>query len=73
MTGVQTCALPISSAAIREALAGCARVVVVEENLSGLYAGVLEPHLDGRRLVRVNAVGAMIAPARIEAAIEAER
>ena len=63
---------PVPSAAIREALGGCTRVVVVEENLTGLYAGVLEPHLDGRRLVRVNAVGAMITPARIEAAIEAE-
>ncbi len=47
-------------------------MVVVEENLTGLYTGVLEPHLDGRRLVRVNGVGAMVAPARIEAAIEAE-
>ena len=63
---------PVPSAAIREALGGCQRVVVVEENLSGLYAGVLEPHLDGRRLVRVNGVGAMITPARIEAAVEAE-
>ncbi len=63
---------PVPSAAVREALGGCTRVVVVEENLNGLYAGVLEPHLDGRRLVRVNAVGAMVTPARVEAAIEAE-
>ncbi len=62
---------PVPSAAIREALGDCARVVVVEENLTGLYAGVLEPHLDGRRVVRVNGVGAMVTPARIEAAIEA--
>ena len=45
---------------------------MVEENLTGLYAGVLEPHLDGRRLVRVNAVGAMVPPARVEAAVEGE-
>ena len=45
-------------------------MVVVEENLTGLYAGVLEPHLGGRPLVRVNAVGAMIAPSRVEAALE---
>ncbi len=63
---------PVPIAAIRDALDSCTRVVVVEENLTGLYTGVLEPHLDGRRLVRVNGVGAMVAPARIEAAIEAE-
>ena len=62
---------PVPAAAIGEALGGCSRVVVVEENLSGLYAGVLEPHLGGRSLVRVNAVGTMVTPARIEAAIEA--
>jgi pyruvate/2-oxoacid:ferredoxin oxidoreductase alpha subunit len=63
---------PVPPAAIRDALGDCTRVVVVEENLTGLYAGVLEPHLDGRRLVRVNAVGAMVTPARVEAAIEAK-
>jgi hypothetical protein len=45
-------------------------VIVVEENLTGLYARVLEPHLGGRELVRVNALGAMIPPSRIEAKIE---
>lgn len=63
---------PVPSAAIRAALRGCSRVVVVEENLTGLYAGVLEPHLDGRRLVRVNSLGSMISPARIEAVVEGE-
>ena len=60
---------PVPVRAIAEALGACERVVVVEENLTGLYAGVLEPYLDGRRLVRVNALGAMIPPARIEEAI----
>jgi len=54
--------------AIREAARGCTRIVVVEENMTGLYAGMLEPRLEGRDLVRVNAVGTMVTPERIEAA-----
>ena len=50
-------------------LDSCTRVVVAEENRGGLYAGVLEPRLGGRELVRVNGVGATIPPARIEEAI----
>jgi 2-oxoglutarate ferredoxin oxidoreductase subunit alpha len=61
---------PVATRAIADALGDCERVVVVEENLTGLYAGVLEPHLGGRQLVRVNALGAMIPPSRIEAALE---
>ena len=60
---------PLAATALAEALEGVERVVVVEENLAGLYAGVLEPHLDSRELVRVNAIGAMIPPSRIEAAL----
>ena len=60
---------PVATRALHEALAGVERVIVVEENLTGLYAGVLEPHLDSRELVRVNAIGAMIPPSRIEAAL----
>ena len=61
---------PVATKAIAEALSGCERVIVVEENLTGLYAGVLEPHLGGREVVRVNAIGAMIPPSRIEAELE---
>lgn len=61
---------PVARGAIAAALGDCERVVVVEENLTGLYAGVLAPHLGGRPLVRVNALGAMIPPSRIEAALE---
>ena len=60
---------PLAATALAEALEGVERVVVVEENLAGLYAGVLEPHLDSRELVRVNAIGAMIPPSRIEVAL----
>ncbi|HET7567410.1 MAG TPA: transketolase C-terminal domain-containing protein [Gaiellaceae bacterium] len=60
---------PVAERALAAALAGTARVVVVEENATGLYAGVLAGRLGGRELVRVNGVGAMIPPARIEEAI----
>lgn len=62
---------PLPRATLEEALEGCTDVVVVEENLTGLYAGVLEPLAGGRRVVRVNAVGAMVAPERVVAAVEA--
>lgn len=62
---------PIPAAAIRLAAEGCSRVVVVEENLTGLYASVLEPILGARRLVRVNGIGHLITPAEILAAAEA--
>ncbi len=61
---------PLPVSALEPALEGCSRVVVVEENLTGLYAGVLEPHLGGRPLTRVTGLGGMIPPARIEAALE---
>lgn len=60
---------PVPERALAEALAGCSRVVVVEENATGLYAGALAGRLGARELVRVNAVGAMIPPARVEEAI----
>ncbi|MCC6223757.1 MAG: pyruvate flavodoxin/ferredoxin oxidoreductase [Thermoleophilia bacterium] len=60
---------PVPLAVLEPALAGCSRVLVVEENLTGLYAGVLEPHLGGRPLTRVTGLGGMIPPARIEAAL----
>ncbi len=62
---------PIPAAVIRRAAEGCARVVVVEENLTGLYASVLEPLVGPQRLVRVNRLGRMIAPGEIIAAAEA--
>jgi 2-oxoglutarate/2-oxoacid ferredoxin oxidoreductase subunit alpha len=62
---------PIPTAAIRRAAAGCARVLVAEENLTGLYASLLEPVLGPERTARVNAVGRMITPEEIIAAAEA--
>jgi 2-oxoglutarate ferredoxin oxidoreductase subunit alpha len=62
---------PVPSEAIRRAAAGCTRVMVVEENLTGLYASALEPHLAGKHLVRVNGLGHMITPGEILEAAEA--
>lgn len=56
---------PIPAAAIRRASQHCSRVIVVEENLTGLYASVLEPLIGADRLVRVNRIGRMIAPQEI--------
>lgn len=60
---------PVPAGLLAAAVDTCERVVVVEENLRGLYAGVLEPYLAGREVVRVNRVGGMIRPADIEAAL----
>lgn len=60
---------PVPVALLGPALRGVDRVVVVEENMTGLYASVLEPHLGGRRVVRVNAVGRLITPAEIAGAV----
>ena len=62
---------PIPAAVIRRAAQGCSRVVVVEENLNGLYASVLEPLLGAERIIRVNRIGRMIAPGEIIEAVEA--
>lgn len=56
---------PVPVTAIRRAAAGCSRVLVVEENLTGLYASVLEPLVGSDRLVRVNGLGHLITPAEI--------
>jgi 2-oxoglutarate ferredoxin oxidoreductase subunit alpha len=64
---------PIPALAIRQAAEGCRRVVVVEENMTGLYGSIIEPLLGGRPLVRVNAIGRMIPPDRIETAVREAR
>lgn len=61
---------PVPVAAIVSAAENCSRVVVAEENLTGLYASLLESHVNGTRVVRVNAVGNLVTPAHIMAAVE---
>lgn len=61
---------PVPAEALRRAAEGCRRVVVVEENLTGLYARMVEPLMGGRPLIRVNRLGGMITPGEILAALE---
>jgi 2-oxoglutarate ferredoxin oxidoreductase subunit alpha len=64
---------PVPVAAVRRASEGCSRIIVAEENLTGLYAGALEAALNGqrnKRIVRVNSLGSMITPAQIIEAVE---
>lgn len=64
---------PVSTEAIQQAAEGCARVVVAEENLTGLYASAIQPLLEGRTLLRVNGIGNQISPAQILEAAERAR
>ncbi len=60
---------PIPAKKIISALHGVKRVIVAEENLTGLYRGVID-HLFGDRIViGVNTIGRMITPDDILAAI----
>ena len=56
---------PVPKREIVRAAAGSKRVFVVEENLTGQYASVLEPIVGSDRLVRVNGIGHMITPGEI--------
>jgi 2-oxoglutarate ferredoxin oxidoreductase subunit alpha len=56
---------PIPIAAIREAVGEAKRVVVAEENMSGLYRQALAAALPELNLRGVNKVGGMIRPAEI--------
>jgi 2-oxoglutarate/2-oxoacid ferredoxin oxidoreductase subunit alpha len=56
---------PIPVEAVHRAGEGCSKVVVVEENMQGLYASLLEPHIGRNQLVRVTGLGQMITPSEI--------
>jgi 2-oxoglutarate ferredoxin oxidoreductase subunit alpha len=64
---------PIATDAIVRAAKGCRRVVVAEENLTGLYASMVQSLVGERELVRVNGIGNQISPARIVEAVERAR
>ncbi len=61
---------PIATEAIARAAKGCRRVAVAEENLTGLYASVVQTLVGERELVRVNGIGNQISPAKIIEALE---
>ena len=65
--GVQSL-FPIPEAELRAAVEGARRVVVAEENLTGLYRRMLAAALPQAELLGVNGIGAMIRP---EAIVEA--
>jgi 2-oxoglutarate ferredoxin oxidoreductase subunit alpha len=60
---------PVPREALARATHGMKRVVIVEENLTGLYAHEIRPFLDGAAVRQVNAIGAMITPGAIHAAL----
>lgn len=64
---------PVAAQAIARAVQGCRRVVVAEENLTGLYASAIQALLDARELIRVNGIGDAISPTRILQAMERAR
>lgn len=60
---------PLPATALTPALAQAQKVIVAEENMTGLYAAALAPLLAGRTLVRVNKLGGLITPREILDAI----
>jgi pyruvate/2-oxoacid:ferredoxin oxidoreductase alpha subunit len=62
---------PVPRRGLARALAQVETVFVAEENLSGQYRAVLAPHLEGRRVVGINKLGAMISPSEIARAVRA--
>jgi 2-oxoglutarate ferredoxin oxidoreductase subunit alpha len=68
LLNVQTL-FPIPVKSILDRIRGIGRVVVVEENITGLYRSQIEHLFAGKEVVGVNGVGRMIAPEQIENAI----
>ena len=64
---------PIATEAIAQAAKGCRRVAVAEENLTGLYASLVQTLVGECELVRVNGIGNQISPAKIVEALERAR
>ena len=62
---------PVPRGVLDGALAGVETVFVAEENLTGQYRTVLAPYLEGRRVVGINKIGALISPTEIVKAVRA--
>lgn len=61
---------PVPRKKIQQAANGVKRVIVVEENLRGLYRSVIDRFLDSAEVRGVNKIGAMITPREICDAIK---
>ncbi len=59
---------PIPEKEIKEAARKVSKVVVVEENIMGLYRAQIERVLPDKKVLGINSVGRMIAPGEIEKA-----
>ncbi len=60
---------PVPKTALRAALRGVKRVIVPEENHTGLYRAVIGPILEDLEVVGLNRVGSLITPAEVRDAI----
>ncbi|MCL4511261.1 MAG: hypothetical protein M1470_09365 [Bacteroidetes bacterium] len=60
---------PIPEKDILKAVANAKNIVVVEENMTGLYKSQIEKLFPGKRVIGVNDVGRMITPEKIEQAV----
>jgi 2-oxoglutarate ferredoxin oxidoreductase subunit alpha len=60
---------PVPRRALADATEGVDRVVIVEENASGLYARELLPFLRHVEVEQLNQIGAMIAPGQVREAV----
>ncbi|HEY9165956.1 MAG TPA: transketolase C-terminal domain-containing protein [Candidatus Kryptonia bacterium] len=60
---------PIPEAALMKSAARVNSVMVVEENLTGLYKGEVVKILGGKKVTGINGIGRMITPAEIEESV----
>lgn len=56
---------PVPETVLKSTLSGIRRIIIPEENISGLYRSVLRPYLPVEDLVGVNKVGGLITPDEI--------
>ncbi len=64
---------PIPEKEILNAAGNARKVVIVEENMTGLYKSQIEKLFPGKQVVGVNGVGRMITPKEIEEAVLSEK
>lgn len=60
---------PVPESILMGSLSGIKRVIIPEENISGLYRSVLLPHLNAKEVIGINKVASLITPDEILAGI----